>query len=60
MAVYTEVSLETAQPLFQRFVDQLQDVLGQEVQSGVFGADMLVHLVNDGPVTISIDSRRPE
>jgi D-tyrosyl-tRNA(Tyr) deacylase len=51
---------EIAQPLFQRFVDQLQNVLGQGVQSGVFGADMLVHLVNDGPVTLSIDSRQPE
>ena len=51
---------EIAQPLFLRFVDQLQEVLGEGVQSGVFGADMLVHLINDGPVTISIDSRRPE
>lgn len=51
---------ELAQPLFERFVGQLESALGRRVQTGVFGADMLVHLVNDGPVTISIDSRQPE
>ena len=51
---------ELAQPLFERFVGQLESALGCRVQTGVFGADMRVHLVNDGPVTISIDSRQPE
>jgi D-tyrosyl-tRNA(Tyr) deacylase len=51
---------ELAQPLFERFVGQLESALGRRVQTGVFGADMLVHLVNDGPVTINIDSRQPE
>lgn len=51
---------EVAQPLFQRFVGQLESTLGQRVQTGIFGADMQVHLINDGPVTISIDSRQPE
>ncbi len=51
---------ELAQTLFQSFVEQLESASGQRVQTGVFGADMRVHLINDGPVTISIDSRRPE
>ncbi|KFB69970.1 D-aminoacyl-tRNA deacylase [Candidatus Accumulibacter vicinus] len=51
---------ELAQALFQRFVEQLESVSGQRVQTGIFGADMRVHLINDGPVTISIDSRRSE
>ena len=51
---------ELAQPLFERFVGQLESALGRHVQTGVFGAEMRVHLVNDGPVTISIDSRQPE
>jgi D-tyrosyl-tRNA(Tyr) deacylase len=51
---------ELAQPLFERFVGQLESALGCRVQTGVFGAEMRVHLVNDGPVTISIDSRQPE
>ncbi|WP_300339984.1 D-aminoacyl-tRNA deacylase [Accumulibacter sp.] len=49
-----------AQPLFERFVGHLDAALGRRVHTGVFGADMLLHLVNDGPVTISIDSRQPE
>lgn len=51
---------EVAQPLFQRFVEQLENTLGCPVQTGVFGADMQLHLVNDGPVTITIDSRQRE
>ncbi len=47
-------------PLFQRFVDKLSAALGKPVPTGVFGADMQVALVNDGPVTLSIDSRNPE
>lgn len=47
-------------PLFQRFVDKLSAALGKPVPTGVFGADMQVGLVNDGPVTLSIDSRNPE
>ena len=51
---------DISQPLFSRFVDKLAAALGQPVPSGVFGADMQVHLVNDGPVTIAIDSRQAE
>jgi len=51
---------ELSQPLFNRFVQQLEIDLGRKVATGVFGADMQVHLVNDGPVTIVVDSRSPE
>ena len=51
---------EISQPLFNRFVSQLESDLGRSVPTGVFGADMHVHLVNEGPVTIAIDSRHPE
>lgn len=47
-------------PMFKRFVEQLEHDLGRPVPTGVFGADMQVHLVNDGPVTIFIDSKNPE
>jgi D-tyrosyl-tRNA(Tyr) deacylase len=45
-----------ARPLFERFVRRLETDLGRSVPTGVFGADMLVRLVNDGPVTLFIDS----
>ena len=48
-----------AQPLFNRFVDELATATGRPVATGIFGADMQVHLVGDGPVTISFDSRAP-
>ena len=51
---------EISQPLFDRFVAQLERELGRKVSTGVFGADMQVHLVNDGPVTIAVDSKKPE
>lgn len=49
-----------SQPLFVRFVEQLVAALGKPVPCGVFGADMQVRLINDGPVTLVIDSRSPE
>jgi D-tyrosyl-tRNA(Tyr) deacylase len=51
---------EVSQPLFDRFVERLALALGRPVPTGVFGADMQVSLVNDGPVTICIDSRNPD
>ena len=51
---------EISQPLFHRFVERLADGLGRPVPTGVFGADMRISLVNDGPVTLAIDSRNPE
>jgi D-tyrosyl-tRNA(Tyr) deacylase len=49
-----------AQPLFDRFVAALSSALGRAVPTGVFGARMRVALVNDGPVTIGIDSAQRE
>lgn len=51
---------EEAVPLYEAFVEHLEARLGKTVGTGVFGADMKVTLVNDGPVTIFIDSRRRE
>ena len=51
---------DVSQPLFDRLVCQLEVDLGRKVATGVFGADMQVRLVNDGPVTIIIDSQAPE
>ncbi len=47
---------DLAVPLYEQFLSELEAKLNKKVSSGVFGADMQVHLVNDGPVTISIDS----
>ncbi len=49
-----------SQPLFERFVAKLAEGLGKQVPTGVFGADMKISLINDGPVTLTIDSRNPE
>ncbi|MEK7415296.1 MAG: D-aminoacyl-tRNA deacylase [Planctomycetota bacterium] len=51
---------DEAKRLYQAFADQLTQLLGRPVQTGVFAADMQVELVNDGPVTIVIDSRLRE
>ncbi len=48
---------EIAIPLYENFVNTLEKELGKKVQTGVFGADMKVALVNDGPVTIIINSK---
>ena len=51
---------EVAIPLYEAFIRKLTADLGKPIQTGEFGADMKVKLVNDGPVTISIDSRNRE
>jgi D-tyrosyl-tRNA(Tyr) deacylase len=51
---------EEAVPLYERFLVVLEPLVGRPVARGVFAADMRVSLVNDGPVTIVIDSRRRE
>jgi D-tyrosyl-tRNA(Tyr) deacylase len=51
---------EIAVPLYEDFLKRLVQDLGKPVQTGEFGADMAVHLVNDGPVTIIIDSKTRE
>jgi D-tyrosyl-tRNA(Tyr) deacylase len=47
-------------PMYEKFIDKLQFELGKDVKTGVFGADMQVELINDGPVTIVIDSKNKE
>lgn len=47
-------------PLYEEFVAELSDRVGKEVKTGVFGAMMKVHLINDGPVTIMIDTKNRE
>lgn len=51
---------DTAIPLYEAFVIQLEKDLGKKVQTGKFGADMKVALINDGPVTIIIDTKNKE
>lgn len=51
---------DVAIPLYELYCDECSRLLGRKVQQGVFGADMQVGLVNDGPVTIIIDSRLRE
>ena len=51
---------EVAIPLYESFVQQMEIELGKKVQTGQFGADMKVRLVNDGPVTIIIDTKNKE
>lgn len=48
---------DVAIPMYEKFVSQLEADLGKSVFTGVFGADMKVSLVNDGPVTIVMDSK---
>jgi D-tyrosyl-tRNA(Tyr) deacylase len=50
---------EVAEPLYQDFVKQLEHHLNYPVQTGRFGAMMKVHLVNDGPVTLIVESPQP-
>lgn len=51
---------EISEPLYQQFVKKLEAISATEVERGIFGADMKVSLVNDGPVTIIIDSKNKE
>ena len=51
---------DLAIPLYDAYCDKLSQLLGKEVKKGIFGADMQVSLVNDGPVTIIIDSHLRE
>jgi D-tyrosyl-tRNA(Tyr) deacylase len=51
---------EVAIPLYEAFIIQMETELGKKVQTGKFGADMKVALLNDGPVTIIIDTKNKE
>lgn len=51
---------ETAIPLYEMFCRRLEEAIGTPVRTGVFGADMKVELLNDGPVTICMDTKNKE
>lgn len=51
---------DIAIPMYEKFVQQLESELDKKIQTGQFGADMKVALINDGPVTIIIDSKNKE
>ena len=51
---------EFAIPMYEKFIQQLSNDLGKTISTGVFGADMKVELLNDGPVTIVIDTKSKE
>ncbi len=51
---------EQAVPLYEYFINQLANISQRPVKTGIFGADMKVHLINDGPVTITIDTKNRE
>lgn len=51
---------EVAIPLYQQSIETFETILGKPIETGTFGADMKVALVNDGPVTIMIDSKNRE
>ncbi|HUR67156.1 MAG TPA: D-aminoacyl-tRNA deacylase [Chitinophagaceae bacterium] len=51
---------EIAIPLYEKMIKQLSADLGKEIGTGIFGADMKVELLNDGPVTIVIDTKNKE
>ena len=51
---------EIAMPMYKQMIVQLENDLGKKIQTGVFGADMKMELLNDGPVTIVIDTKNKE
>lgn len=48
---------EISVPIYEKFVCSLSEEIGKDIKTGVFGADMQIELINDGPVTILIDSK---
>jgi|SRR5579875_723743 len=51
---------EVAIPVYEKMIQQLENDLGKKIETGIFGADMKVELLNDGPVTIVIDTKNKE
>lgn len=51
---------DIAVPMYEKMIRQLEMDLGRKIQTGIFGADMKVRLLNDGPVTVVIDSKSKE
>ncbi|MCP4521915.1 MAG: D-tyrosyl-tRNA(Tyr) deacylase [Cytophagales bacterium] len=51
---------DVAIPLYEQFIKLLSELLGEEIKTGEFGANMQVRLLNDGPITITMDSKNKE
>jgi D-tyrosyl-tRNA(Tyr) deacylase len=51
---------DKAIPLYEEMISQLSSLLGKKIEAGIFGADMKIELLNDGPVTIIIDTKNKE
>ncbi len=51
---------DIAIPLYESFISSIQKLIPAPIQTGVFGADMQIELINDGPVTIIIDTKNKE
>ncbi|RYD78322.1 MAG: D-tyrosyl-tRNA(Tyr) deacylase [Sphingobacteriales bacterium] len=51
---------DVAIPLYEQMIDKLSALLGKKVETGIFGADMKISLVNDGPTTIFVDTKNKE
>ena len=51
---------EKAIPLYEKMISELSRLMGKKIETGIFGADMQVSLINDGPVTICIDTKAKE
>ncbi len=51
---------EKAIPLYEKFISEMNKLIAIPIRTGVFGADMLIELINDGPVTIILDSKNRE
>lgn len=51
---------DVAIPLYEKMIDKLSVLLGKKIETGIFGADMKISLLNDGPVTIIIDTKNKE
>ena len=49
-----------SRPMYEKFVESVRNALGKDIATGSFGADMQIELINDGPVTIWIDSKNRE
>ena len=51
---------DVAIPLYEKMIEKLAQLLGKKIETGIFGADMKISLLNDGPVTILIDTKNKE
>ena len=58
--VISQFTLHASIPLYEQFCKDLSGALGKEIGTGIFGADMKVELLNDGPVTICMDTKNKE